>query len=94
MPTSLQGIAAQAKSQAKERLRHLAGRRNEARRRDGGREIRTDAADGVDEVSAQADEQDVDAHISHLVERLTRKRDRATLVRRHDIPNGDGQLRP
>jgi RNA-directed DNA polymerase len=45
-------------------------------------------------VSAQADAPDVDEHIRHLVERLQRKRDRAKRVRRHDIPTGDGKLRP
>ena len=65
-----------------------------ARLKDGWRDIRQDAADGVDEVSAQADERDLDDHIRHLVEPLKRKRDRATRVRRHDIPTGDGQRRP
>jgi RNA-directed DNA polymerase len=45
-------------------------------------------------VSAQADEQDWDEHISHLVERLQRQSSRAKLVRRHYIPTGDGKLRP
>jgi retron-type reverse transcriptase len=66
----------------------------EERRTDGWRDIRTDAAYGVDEVSAQAYEQDVDANISHLVERRQRKRDRATRVRRHSMPKENGQLRP
>jgi len=67
---------------------------NEALLRDGWRDIRKDAAYGVDEVSAQAYEQDLDENISNLVERLKRKSYRAKLVRRHDIPKGDGQLRP
>ena len=45
-------------------------------------------------MSAQADEQDVDEPSSHLVERLQRTSDRATRVRRHEIPTGDGQRRP
>ena len=67
---------------------------NEARLRDCWRAIRKDAAYGVDEVSAQAYEQDLDENISHLVERLKRKSSRAKRVRRHDIPTGDGKLRP
>jgi RNA-directed DNA polymerase len=67
---------------------------NEELLKDCWREIRKDAAYGVDAVSAQAYEQDLDDHISPLVERLKRKSDRAKLVRRHDIPQGDGQLRP
>jgi RNA-directed DNA polymerase len=94
MPTSLQGLAEKAKSQEKYRFRNLYGMLNEALLRDGWRDSRTDAAYGVDEVSAQADEQDVDENISHLVERLKRQSSRAQRVRRHDIPTGDGQLRP
>jgi retron-type reverse transcriptase len=66
----------------------------EERLTDGWRDIRTEAAYGVAEVSAQAYAQDLDANISHLVERLTRKRDRATRVRRHALPKEDGTLRP
>jgi group II intron reverse transcriptase/maturase len=58
------------------------------------RDIRKDAAAGVDEVSARTDEQHLDANIRHLGERLQRKSDRAKLVRRHDIPKGEGQRRP
>ena len=94
MQTSLQGIAEKAKSQEKYRFRNLYGRLNEALLRDCWRDIRKDAAYGVDEVSAQAYEQDLDENISHLVERLKRKSYRAKLVRRHDIPTGDGKLRP
>ena len=94
MQTSLQGIAEQAKSQAKYRLRNLSGMLNEEQLKDCWREIRKDAAYGVDEVSAQAYEQDLDDNISHLVERLKRKSYRAKLVRRHYIPKANGQLRP
>ena len=94
MPTSLQGIAEKAKSQAKYRFRNLYGMLNEELLKDCWRDIRKDAAYGVDEVSAQAYEQDLDDNISHLVERLKRKSYRAKLVRRHYIPKGDGQLRP
>ncbi|MGH8056824.1 MAG: reverse transcriptase domain-containing protein, partial [Candidatus Entotheonellia bacterium] len=66
----------------------------EERLKDGWRDIRKDAAYGVDEVSAQAYAQDLDDPLSHVVERLKRKRYRATRVRRHSIPKGDGQLRP
>ena len=67
---------------------------NEGLLKDGWRDIRKDAAYGVDEVSAQAYEQDLDANISHLVERLKRKSYRAKLVRRHYIPKENGKLRP
>jgi retron-type reverse transcriptase len=60
----------------------------------GWRDIRKDAAAGVDHVRAQADEQHVDANIHHLVERLQQQRSRAQLGRRHDMPTGDGTQRP
>ena len=94
MPTSLQGIAEKAKSQATYRFRNLYGMLTEELLKDCWRDIRKDAAYGVDGVSAQAYEQDLDENISDLVERLKRKSYRAKLVRRHYIPKGDGQLRP
>jgi hypothetical protein len=45
-------------------------------------------------MSAQDDERHLDEKIHHLVERLKRKRYRATRVRRQYIPNGEGTLRP
>jgi RNA-directed DNA polymerase len=45
-------------------------------------------------VSAQADEPHRDANIHGLVERLKQQRYRATLVRRPDMPKGDGTQRP
>ena len=90
----MQGIAEKAKSQEKYRVRNLYGMLTEELLKDGWRDIRTDAADGVEEVSAQAYEQDLNGNISHLGERLQRKSDRAKLVRQHYIPKGDGRLRP
>lgn len=57
-------------------------------------DIRKDAAYGVDQVSAQEYEQNLDEHIHDLVERLKQKRYRAQLVRRQYIPQGEGKLRP
>jgi RNA-directed DNA polymerase len=92
--TFLQGIAEQAKSQAKSRFCNLYGMLNEERLQDCWRDSRKEAAYGVDEVSAHAYEQHLGENIRPLVERLKRKRDRAKLVRRHDIPKENGQLRP
>jgi retron-type reverse transcriptase len=58
------------------------------------RDIRKDAASGVDQGSAQAYEQHLDEHLHRLVERLKQQWSRAKLVRRHDIPKGDGTPRP
>ncbi|MGH8059425.1 MAG: group II intron reverse transcriptase/maturase, partial [Candidatus Entotheonellia bacterium] len=102
MPTSpgsspgqaLQGIAEKAKSQETHRFRNLYGMLTEELLKDCWRDIRKEAAYGVDEVSAQAYEQDLDGNISDLVERLKRKGYRAKLVRRRYIPKENGQLRP
>jgi retron-type reverse transcriptase len=94
MPTSLQGIATKAARQKGYRFRNLYGMLNEDLLKQGWRDIRKEAATGVDQVSAQEYEQHLDAHIHDLVERLKQKRYRAKRVRRHDIPKGDGSQRP
>jgi group II intron reverse transcriptase/maturase len=94
MPTALQGRAQKAKSQSGYRFRNLYGLLNEDFLKQCGRAIRKDAASGVDHVSAQAYEQHLDENIHRLVERLKQKRYRATLVRRHSMPKGDGTQRP
>jgi RNA-directed DNA polymerase len=67
---------------------------NEPFLKEGWRDIRTEAASGVDRIRAQAYERHLDENLHHLGERLKRKRGRAKLVRRQYIPKGDGQLRP
>ena len=94
MPTSLQGIAQKAESQKGYRFRNLYGRLDEDFLKQCWRDIRKEAAAGVDHVSAQAYEQHLDANIHGLVERLKQKRYRAKLVRRHYISKGDGTQRP
>ena len=94
MPTSLQGIAQKAERQKGYRFRNLYGMLNEDFLKQCWHDIRKDAAAGVDQVSAQAYEQHLDANIHDLVERLKQKRYRTKLVRRHYIPKGDGTQRP
>jgi RNA-directed DNA polymerase len=94
MPTALQGLAQQAASQQGSRCRTRYGRLDEDFRNQCWRDIRQDAAAGVEQVRAQADAQHLDEHIPRLVERLQQQRDRATLGSRHDMPQGDGPQRP
>ena len=56
--------------------------------------LRKDAASGVDEVSFEDYEKNLQANLADLVERLKRKGYRARLVRRKYIPKGNGKLRP
>jgi len=56
--------------------------------------LRKDAASGVDGISFQAYEKNLEANLNDLVGRLKRKAYRARLVRRKYIPKGNGKLRP
>jgi RNA-directed DNA polymerase len=58
------------------------------------RDIRKDAAYGVDRVSAQQYGENLIENIRELIDRLKRKSYRARLVRRHYIPEPDGRMRP
>jgi RNA-directed DNA polymerase len=94
MSTFLPGIAKKAPEQPKPRFGTLYELRNASFLKAGWRDIRTEAASGVDRMSAQDDERHLDENSHHRVERLKRKQDRAQLVRRQDLPNGEGKLRP
>lgn len=52
------------------------------------------AAAGVDGVTWEAYEENLDANLDALVDRLKRKAYRTRLVKRHHIPKGDGKTRP
>jgi RNA-directed DNA polymerase len=92
--TSLLGIAKKAKADKQYRFRNLYRELNEALLLDSWRLIRKEAAYGVDRVSANEYEANLDENIHQLVERLKRKSYRARLVRRQYIPKGDGGQRP
>jgi RNA-directed DNA polymerase len=94
MPTFLQGIANKAHEQPQHRFGNLYELLNEAYLKECWRDIRKDAASGVDRMSAQEYEQHLEENIHDLVERLKRKQYRAKLVRRQYIPKGDGRFRP
>ena len=56
--------------------------------------LRKDAASGVDGVSFQQYEKNLEANLANLEARLKRKAYRARLVRRKYIPKGNGKERP
>ena len=56
--------------------------------------LRKDAASGVDGVTFEAYEKDLERNLEELVGRLKRKAYRARLVRRKYIPKGQGKMRP
>lgn len=92
--TSLRGIAKKAQEQKKHRFGNLYEMLNEEFLLDSWRYIRKDAAYGVDQVSAEEYEENLEENIRQLVERLKRKSYRAKLVRRQYIPKGEGKFRP
>ena len=93
-PTALRGRAQQAARPQGDRFRHLYGRRDEDCRKPGGRDLRQEAAAGVEQGSAPADEPPLDAHLPDLGERLQQQRSRAKRGRRPYMPTGDGPQRP
>jgi group II intron reverse transcriptase/maturase len=92
--TSIQAIAKKAENQPGYRFQNLYGMLNEEMLKDSWRYIRKNAAYGVDRVSAEDYEQNLDENIHQLVENLKQKRYRAKLVRRRYIPKGNGKVRP
>jgi RNA-directed DNA polymerase len=91
--TLLEGIAKKAREQPKYRFRNLYTMLSEEFLKECWGDIRKDAAYGVDRVSAQEYEKNLDDNIKNLVDRLKQKRYRAKLVRRKYIPKGDGTRR-
>lgn len=92
--TSLQGIAKKAKDNAKHRFQDLYRCLNAEFLKDCWSDLNKDAASGVDEVTAEAYESDLEANIRNLAKRLQEKRYRAKLVRRCYIPKDNGKQRP
>lgn len=94
MPTSLLGLANKARDKKQYVFRDLYVLINEEYLHDCWQLIRKDAAYGVDKVSAQEYEQNLDENIHNLVEGLKRNFYHAKLVRRQYIPKPDGRMRP
>jgi RNA-directed DNA polymerase len=92
--TSLQAIAKKASEQPGYRFRDLFRMLDEEMLTDSWRFIRKNAASGVDRVSAEDYEQNLEGNIHQLVDELKRKHYRAKNVLRRYIPKGNGKLRP
>ena len=93
-PTSLRGIADKANADKQHRFRDLYRCLNVELLLDCWGDLNKDAAGGVDGVTWQAYAENLQANVEALVERLKQKRYRAKLIRRRDIPKGNGQERP
>jgi len=92
--TSLRGIAIKAKENGKHRFQDLYRCLNAPFLHFCWADLNKKAASGVDEVTAEAYEEELVANIQALSERLKAKRYRAKLVRRCYIPKENGKERP
>lgn len=90
LQTSLRGIANRAKTDERHRFRSLYGLLNEEALLSTWTHVNKQATAGVDRVSIHEYASQLKANVADLVERLKRKRYRAKLVRRRNIPKGDG----
>jgi retron-type reverse transcriptase len=93
-PTSLQGIAIKAKADGNHRFQDLYRCLDAPFLLYCWSDLNKNASSGVDRVTAEAYEENLDANIQNLVERLKNKRYRAKLVRRCYIPKENGKERP
>ena len=94
MQPSLQGIAEKAKRLKGYRFRDLYRMLNEEMLLEAWKSINKGASAGVDRVTAEEYGKDLEKHIAETVDSLKGKRYRAKLVRRVNIPKGDGKTRP
>ncbi len=92
--TFLRAIADKARKAPNHRFGDLYRHLNEHSLRQSFYLLRKDAASGVDGVTFQEYEQNLEDNLRQLVGRLKRKSYRARLVRRKYIPKGQGKLRP
>ncbi len=93
-PTSLRAIAKKAVQDKTHRFGGLYRLLNEESLRACFYQLRKAAAPGVDGVRFEDYEQNRDANLADLAQRLKHKQYRARLVRRKYIPKGPGKLRP
>lgn len=93
-PTFLRAIADKARREPNHRFGDLYRHLNAESLRASFYLLRKDAACGVDGVTFQEYEKNLEATLVQLVERLKGKSYRARLVRRKYIPKGNGKLRP
>ena len=92
--TSLRAIANKAVQEKTHRFGGLYRLLNQANLRECFLQLRKDAAPGVDGVTYEEYEKNLDENLRSLVQRLMNKSYRARLVRRKYIPKGNGKLRP
>lgn len=94
MQTSLQGIAQKAKRRKSYRFQNLYRMLNYNSLAEAWKRNNKKAAAGVDKITAREYAKELQQNLTDLAEQLEKKRYRAKLVRRVDIPKGEGKTRP
>ena len=94
MQTSLRGIARKAKQQKNHKFGNLYRLLNKEALYLAWKEINKKAATGIDGETAKDFERNLEANLDTLVEELKSKKYKARLVKRVNIPKGNGKTRP
>lgn len=94
MQTSLLAIAQKAKRLRKYRFRNLYRLLNYSALAEAWKTNNKKAAAGVDKITTKEYARELEQNLAVLAEQLKRKQYRAKLVRRVDIPKGEGKTRP
>ncbi|MFY9225271.1 MAG: group II intron reverse transcriptase/maturase [Blastocatellia bacterium] len=93
MQTSLQGIANKAAVKKEHRFENLFGMLNVENALDSWKLLNKKAAYGVDKISAQDYEQNLQQNVEELIKEVKEKTYRAKLIRRQYIPKANGKIR-
>lgn len=94
MQTSLWGIARKAKQNKKYKFGNLYGLINKEALYIAWREINKAAAAGIDRVTAKEFAENLETNIDELLNELKNKKYKAKLIKRVNIPKGNGKTRP
>jgi RNA-directed DNA polymerase len=93
MQTSLQGIANKARMKKEHRFENLIGLLSVENTLDSWKLLNKKAAYGVDKVSAEEYEENLQENVEELIKQVREGRYRAKLIRRQYIPKANGKLR-
>jgi retron-type reverse transcriptase len=94
MRTSLEGIANKARRKQEHRPQDIFRLLNEECLTETYAKLNKSSAPGVDRVTIREYGENLESNVRDLVMRLKRGRYHAKLVRRKNIPKGDGKIRP
>ncbi|MGF7185518.1 group II intron reverse transcriptase/maturase [Desulfitispora alkaliphila] len=94
MQTSLRGISQKAKQEKDYRFGNLYGLLDKKALYVAWKDINKKASAGVDKVTAKEFEKNLDQNLEELLEELKAKKYKAKLVKRVNIPKGNGKTRP